>query len=135
MAHYSSAQIDAALGPVFGVDRQLITDGTYFVVEQERCIIGGGGWSRRRAVFGGDRARIGDDALIDPQRDPARIRALFVDPGWARRGIGSAILTACEAAIVESGFQVAELVATLTGEPLYLSRGYNIVERSEVPPC
>jgi GNAT superfamily N-acetyltransferase len=132
-AHYSPAQMEAALGPVFGVDRQLIADGTYFVVEQERRIVGCGGWSRRRAVFGGDRARTGEDGLIDPARDPARIRAFFVDPGWARRGIGGAILTACEAAILEHAFRVAELVATLTGEPLYRSRGYAAVERYEVP--
>jgi len=131
--HYSPAQMEAALGPVFGVDRQLITDGTYFVVEQERCIVGCGGWSLRRAVFGGDRARTGEDELIDPTRDPARIRAFFVDPGWARRGIGGAILTACEAAILEYGFRVAELVATLTGESLYRSRGYAAFERYEVP--
>lgn len=132
-AHYSPAQMEAALGPVFGVDRQIITDGTYFVVEDERRIVGCGGWSRRRAVFGGDRARVGEDELIDPARESARIRAFFVDPGWVRRGIGGAILTACEADILESGFRDAELVATLTGEPLYRSRGYTAIERYAVP--
>src|ERR1700690_1792365 len=79
---YSPAQMEAALGPVFGVDRQLIGDGTYFVVEDAGQIVGCGGWSRRLAVFGGDRAHAGADATLDPARDPARIRAFFVHPGW-----------------------------------------------------
>ena len=130
--HYSPAQMDAALGPVFGVDRQLIADGTYFVAEQGGSIVGCGGWSKRSAVFGGDRARTGADALMDPARDPARIRAFFVHPVCARRGIGRAILEACEAAMVEAGFHVAELVATLTGEPLYAAFAYQVTERYEV---
>jgi len=131
--HYSPAQMEAALGPVFGVDRQLIADGTYFVVEEAGRIVGCGGWSRRMAVFGGDRARTGADEPIDPSRDPARIRAFFVHPDFARRGIGRAILTACEEAILEAGFQSAELVATLAGEPLYAAFAYEAVERYEVP--
>ena len=132
-AHYSSAQMEAALGPVFGVDRQLILDGTYFVVEHQDQIIGCGGWSRRQAMFGGDRDRPGEDALLDPRHDPARIRAFFVHPDFARRGIGRSILLACETAIQKAGFQSAELVATLTGEPLYAASNYTIVERYEVP--
>ncbi len=132
-AHYSPAQMEAALGPVFGVDRQLIVDGTYFVVEHEQRIVGCGGWSRRRAVFGGDRARGGADELIDPSREPARIRAFFVHPDFARRGIGRAILKACESAITAAGFPNAELVATLAGEPLYARFGFEVVERYEVP--
>ncbi len=84
---YSPAQMEAALGPVFGVDRQLIRDGTYFVVEADGQIIGCGGWSRRKAVFGGDRERRGEDEVLDPKSEPARIRAYFVDPNWARRGV------------------------------------------------
>ncbi len=133
VAHYSPAQMEAALGPVFGVDRQLIVDGTYFVVEHEGRIVGCGGWSRRRAVFGGDRARGGADELIDPSREPARIRAFFVHPGFARRGIGRAILAACESAIIAAGFPNAELVATLAGEPLYARFGFEVAERYEVP--
>jgi GNAT superfamily N-acetyltransferase len=130
--HYSPAQMEAALGPVFGVDHQLIADGTYFVAEHDGQIVACGGWSRRRAVFGGDRARTGADELIDPAREPARIRAFFVHPAWARRGIGSAILAASESAIVAARFPTAELVATLTGEPLYAAFAYQVVERYEV---
>ena len=132
-AHYSPAQMEAALGPVFGVDRQLIADGTYFVAEHDAQIIGCGGWSRRKAIFGGDRDRSGKDEWIDPTRDAARIRAFFVHPDFARRGIGRAILAACEEAILKNGFQSAELVATLAGEPLYAAFAYEVVERCEVP--
>jgi GNAT superfamily N-acetyltransferase len=132
-AHYSPAQMEAALGPVFGVDRQLILDGTYFVVELQRQIVGCGGWSRRKAMFGGDHDRPGEDALLDPKRDAARIRAFFIHPNFARRGIGRNILIACEAAIQKAGFESAELVATLTGEPLYASFDYTVIERYEVP--
>ncbi|MGV3660362.1 MAG: GNAT family N-acetyltransferase [Prosthecobacter sp.] len=131
--HYSSAQMDAALGPVFGVDRQLINDGTYFVVEAAGQIVGCGGWSRRKAVFGGDRDRAGEDASLDPSCDPARIRAFFVHPAWARRGIGRAILEACENALAAAGFHAAVMVATLTGEALYAAFGYAVEERYEVP--
>ncbi|HEY1049348.1 MAG TPA: GNAT family N-acetyltransferase [Prosthecobacter sp.] len=132
-AHYSPAQMEAALGPVFGVDRQLINDGTYFVVEAEGQIIGCGGWSRRKAVFGGDRGRAGEDTALDPASDPARIRAFFVRPDWARRGIGRAILQACEKALKAAGFREAVMVATLTGEALYTAHGYTVEERCEVP--
>lgn len=131
--HYSPAQMEAAIGPVFGVDRQIIADGTYFVVEDAGRIVGCGGWSRRKAVFGGDRARFGADEMIDPLRDPARIRAFFVHPGFARRGIGRALLAACESAIVAAKFANAELVATLAGEPLYAAFSYEVVGRFEVP--
>ena len=132
-AHYSPTQLAAALGPVFGVDRQLIADGTYFVAEERNQIVGCGGWSRRKAMFGGDRDRPGEDALLDPKRDAARIRAFFIHPDFARRGIGRSILAACEAAIRQAGFQSAELVGTLTGEPLYAAFDYQVVERYEVP--
>lgn len=131
--HYSPVQMEAALGPVFGVDRQLIADGTYFVVTDEGRIVGCGGWSKRKAVFGGDRARAGQDELIDPACEAARIRAFFVHPDFARRGIARTILSACEEAIVKAGFQSAELVGTLTGEPLYAAFGYEVMERYELP--
>jgi len=131
--YYSSAQIEAAIGPVFGVDRQLIRDGTYFVVEHDGRIVGGGGWSRRKTLYGGDRERAGEDEQLDPKRDSARIRAFFVHPSWARRGIGRSILTMCEHAAIEAGFQKAELVATLAGEPLYAAFGYTVAERYEAP--
>src|SRR5436190_14128774 len=132
-SHYSAAQIEAALGPVFGVDRQLIRDRTYFVVEYEQHLVGCGGWSKRKSLFGGDAQRSGEDPLLDPKRDAARIRAFFVHPDWARRGIGKSILAACEAAIQKDGFCHAELVATLAGEPLYASFGYTANERYEIP--
>lgn len=132
-ATYTPAQMEAALGPVFGVDRQLIRDGTYFVVEFGKLIVGCGGWSRRNAVFGGDRARKGEDALLDPAQDPARIRAFFVHPDFVRRGIGRMLLTRCEEAIRMAGFREAVMVATLAGEPLYAAFGYAVVERYEVP--
>jgi protein tyrosine phosphatase (PTP) superfamily phosphohydrolase (DUF442 family)/GNAT superfamily N-acetyltransferase len=131
--YYSSTQMDAAIGPVFGVDNQLITDGTYFVVEAGGRIIACGGWSKRKAVCGGDRGRTGEDELIDPARDAARIRAFFVHPDFARRGIGRAILLACDQAILANGFDRAELVATLAGEPLYAASGYEVVERYDYP--
>ena len=132
-AHYSPAQMNAALGPVFGVDRQLIRDATYFVVEHDGELIGCGGWSKRKAMYGGDRGRTGEDAELDPRRDPARVRAFFVHPDFARRGIGRSILVACEAAARRAGFQRAELVATLAGEPLYASAGYEVIERYDAP--
>jgi len=132
-SYYSTAQMQAALGPVFGVDAQLIQDGTYFVVEQGEQIVGCGGWSRRPAVFGGDRHRIVEDDTLDPSHDPARIRAFFVRPGWERRGIGKMILSACESALKAAGFRRAVMVATLAGEPLYAAFGYSVEERYEVP--
>ena len=131
-AHYSPAQMEAALGPVFGVDRRLILDGTFFVAELQSRIVGCGGWSRRQAMFGGDRDRPGEDVLLDPKCDAGRIRAFFIHPDFARRGIGRSILVACESAIQKAGFQSAELVATLTGELLYASSGYTVIERYEV---
>lgn len=130
---YSAEQIEAALGPIFAVDRQLIRDGTYFVVEHNGAIVGCGGWSKRKSLYGGDSGRMAEDTLLDPQRDAARIRAFFVHPDWARRGIGKAILNSCEGAIVGAQFRKADLVATLAGEPLYAAFGYNAVERYEIP--
>ena len=130
--YYSQAQIEAALGPVFGVDRQLIRDGTYFIAEQDGVIIGCGGWSKRRALYGGDSSREHEDELLDPQRDAARVRAFFVHPNWARRGIGRSIMAACELAIRESGFRTVDIVATLAGEPLYAFFGYAVVKRYDI---
>lgn len=132
--HYSPAQMDAASGTVFAVDRQLIDDRTYFVVEDGGSIAGCGGWSRRRSLFGGDSLRAaGDSDALDPACDPARIRAFFVHPDRARRGIGRQIMLACEKAIGEARFLSVELVATLAGEPLYAAFGYIPVERYAIP--
>lgn len=126
--------MEAALGPVFGVDRELIRDGTYFVVEHQQALVGCGGWSKRRTLFGGDAGRArGQSELLDPARDAARIRAFFVHPDWARRGIGREIMNACEQAIAEARFKSIELVATLAGEPLYSAFSYTAVERYDIP--
>jgi GNAT superfamily N-acetyltransferase len=131
--HYSPAQMEAALGPIFGVDRQLIRDGTYFLVEYAGQVVGCGGWSKRRSLYGSDGHRAEPDPELDPKRDPARVRAFFVHPTWARRGIGRSIMIACERAIRESGFRTVDIVATLAGEPLYVSFGYSVVERYDIP--
>ena len=132
-AYYSTAQMDGALGSVFGVDRQLIRDQTYFVAEGDGAIIACGGWSKRQSLFGSDAARATEDALLDPLQDAARIRAFFVHPEHARRGLGRAILVACEEAIRAARFRSIELVATLPGVPFYLAFDYEEGERYEVP--
>ena len=132
-AHYSAAQMDAAIGPVFGVDRQLIRDQTYFVVEAGQQIVGCGGWSRRKSLCGGDSGRVEEDAVLDPRFDPARVRAFYIHPNWARRGIGRSIMIECERAIIEAGFRNVEISATLAGEPLYASFGYAVTERYQIP--
>jgi GNAT superfamily N-acetyltransferase len=131
--YYTPAQIEAALGPVFAVDRQLIRDGTYFVIEHQAGIVACGGWSRRLAVFGGDAQRSEFAQAIDPARDPARIRAFFVHPAHARRGLGRMLLRACEEALQAAGFREAVMVATLAGEPLYTAEGYSVAERYDIP--
>jgi N-acetylglutamate synthase-like GNAT family acetyltransferase len=131
-AHYSAAQMEAALGSVFGVDRQLIRDRTYFVVEREGQIVGCGGWSKRKSLYGSDHNRVGEDAELDPARDPARIRAFFTHPSWARKGVGRSIMVMCENAIAEAGFATVDVVATLSGEPLYSAFGYKVVERYDI---
>ena len=125
LAHYSAAQIEAALGPVFGVDVQLVRDGTTLVmVDGEDRILACGSWSRRRSLFGSDAHHSEAAEPLDPAVDAARIRAFFVDPGHARRGLGKALLEACEKEIRAAGFREVELVATLAGEPLYSAHGY-----------
>jgi len=154
-SHYSAAQMEAAIGSVFGVDRQLIRDGTYFVVEHpptsdngvtgtasvtvatsgaagENELIGCGGWSKRKTLFGSDHQTNRDDAELDPAHDAARIRAFFVHPAWARRGLGRAILEECEKAIRAAGFKAIELAATLPGEPFYAAFNYASGEQSDV---
>lgn len=130
---YSQAQLAVALGSVFGLDRQLIRDGTYFLAEEQSDIIACGGWSRRLAVYGGDRERSGAEGELNPATDAARVRAFFVHPDWERHGIGRALLEASEAAIRAAGFARVELVATLSGEGLYGRFGYAVAERYEAP--
>ena len=121
---YTNEQIEAALRAAWGVDSELIRDGTYFVAEAEGAIVACGGWSRRGTLFGGDAQPGRHSALLDPATDAARIRAFFVRPDWARRGIARAILARCEAEARAQGFHAAELVATLPGERLYRALGY-----------
>lgn len=121
---YSAAQIEAALGTAWGVDTELIRDGTYLVVEAAGRAIACGGWSRRATLFGADAQPGRESALLDPRRDAARIRAFFVHPDWARRGIGRLLLAHCEAAARAHGFDRAELMATLPGVRLYRACGY-----------
>ena len=130
---YTPAQMAGALGGVFGVDRQLIRDRSYFVAERDGRIIGCGGWSRRQTLFGSDAIEGKDDAELRPGVDPVRIRAFFVHPGFARKGVGSQIMRACEDAAAANGFTSLTLVATLTGEKLYVRHGFEAVERYATP--
>jgi GNAT superfamily N-acetyltransferase len=129
IADYSGVQIEGALGTVYGTDQTMIGDGTFFVVEDGLTIVGCGGWSRRRTAFGSDNSPVKDDSPLDPESDPAKIRGFFVHPGWARQGIATRILRACEEAARAAGFNHFELVSTLTGIPLYRRHGYIEVER------
>jgi len=130
--HYTPEQITSGLTYVFGVDTQLIIDGTYFVVEVEEQLVGSGGWSKRKTLFGGDQSKGAEDPLLDPSREAARIRAFYVDPRWSRRGIGTQILRACETAARQAGFSRIELAATMPGVPLYNARGYEKAEAIEI---
>jgi GNAT superfamily N-acetyltransferase len=127
---YADEQVESALATgVFGVDSEMIADGTYFVAEAAGRIVGCGGWSRRRTLFGGDRFAGREAEELDPASEPARIRAFFVHPDWSRRGIGTRILERCESDARAHGFRSAELMATLPGEKLYAALGYEAVER------
>ena len=154
---YTAGQIEAALRSVYGVDTQLIADGTYFVAEtsgsvaeasgfvagaaseepaltkSRPVIVACGGWSKRKTLFGGDQWNARQDDLLDPVRDAAKIRAFFVHPDWARRGIGTMILGACESAAKAAGFKRLEMGATLSGVPFYRAKGYAELEAVEVP--
>lgn len=136
---YSTSQREAALETVFGVDSQLVADGTYLVAEarddsnDDWHLAGCGGWSKRKTLYGGDAWTAREDSLLDPVHDAAKIRAFFVHPDWARRGVGTRILQACEEAAQASGFKRYEMGATLTGAKLFGARGYVEVERIDVP--
>ncbi len=134
---YTSAQIEGALRSVYGVDTQLIADETYFVAESSDShrakIVACGGWSKRKTLYGGDQYAGREDSLLDPTSDAAKIRAFFVHPDFARRGLGTLILEACENAAVAAGFTRLEMGATLSGVPFYRARGYAEIENQEVP--
>jgi GNAT superfamily N-acetyltransferase len=134
---YSPAQIDASIGSAFGIDRQLLADQTYFVAtpaDAPDTLVACGGWSFRRTLCGSDTLANRDSSMLDPA-DPtayAKIRAIFVHPDWARRGLGSLILAHCESAATAAGFTRFEMGSTLTGVPLYTLRGYAERSRSEL---
>ncbi len=132
--YYTPAQIDALVTHVFGVDSQLIADGTYYVIDAPNGEpAAAGGWSARRTLYGGDQMAghaMGDDRL-DPATEPARIRAFFVHPRFARQGLARHLYSACAGAAQAAGFRALELMATLPGEPLYRALGFAEVERIE----
>jgi GNAT superfamily N-acetyltransferase len=145
---YSPAQLESGLRTVYGVDTQLISDGTYFAAEATDAsgaeaspaksgglvqLVGCGGWSKRKTLYGGDQFSGREDSLLDPATDAAKIRAFFVHPDWARLGIGGMILEACEAAAWAAGFHRLEMGATLTGVPFYRAKGYVELERTAAP--
>ena len=117
---------------VMGLDSQLIADGTYFVIEEDGVIAGCGGWSRRATLFGGNHSAGRDARLLDPATEAARVRAMYTDPAFVRRGIGRRILALCEDAARAEGFQRAELGATMGGQPLYEASGYQPIELLQV---
>jgi GNAT superfamily N-acetyltransferase len=123
-APYRPSQVEGALRGAFGVDTQLLTDQTYFIAEQDAQPVGCGGWSYRSTLFGGDARRDRDSSLLDPRHSAAKIRAFFVDPAHARRGIGTLLLERCESEARSHGFSAVELMATLPGVKLYAARGY-----------
>lgn len=145
---YTPSQIEGALNTVFGVDSQLIADGTYIVAEaplstntraeetgtkSSWTIVGCGGWSKRKTLYGSDHWTGREDALLDPQQDAAKIRAFFIHPNWARQGVGSKILQACEDAAHAAGFNRYEMGATLTGAKLFAVKGYVPAKPISVP--
>ena len=114
---------------IMGLDTQLIDDGTYFIVEADGQLAGCGGWSRRATLYGGDQTPGRSAALLDPSRDPARIRAMYTHPNHTRKGVGRLILSLCEEAAKAEGFTRMELMSTMAGEPLYRACGYQPEER------
>jgi GNAT superfamily N-acetyltransferase len=131
---YSPTQIEGALGTVLGLDTRLVSDRTYLVAESaDGQIAGCGGWSMRKTLFGSDHGPGREDTFLDPAVDAARIRAIFVHPDWARRGMGSLILKSCEDAAVAAGFRKFEMGSTLTGIALYKLKGYQELEMVQVP--
>ena len=133
LGDYTTEQVDAALGDAFGVDSQLIDDGTYFVVKRDGELAACGGWSYRRTLFGADGRPEREPERLDPAIDAAKIRAFFVDPDHARQGIGKALLEHCEDAARRAGFSRAELMSTLPGLRLYARFGYVGDERVDYP--
>lgn len=149
--YYTQDQIHRSLERVYGVDTQLITDGTYYIIEVRTAqvpagvghapydgtevpiLVGCGGWSYRSTLYGGDQFESRDDNQLDPTKDAAKIRAFFVHPEWVRKGLALSLLTACEDAATEAGFQKSEMGSTLSGVPFYTKYGYVESDRSGAP--
>ncbi len=131
VGYYTPAQIESSIKYIFGVDTQLVTDGTYYVAELDGVKAGCGGWSKRNTLYGGDQHKPVADPLLDPEQDAARIRAFFVHPDYARQGIGTQIMNVCEDAARANGFTKLELGATLPGVPLYAKLSYEPFEQVE----
>jgi GNAT superfamily N-acetyltransferase len=129
-AFLSPEQVEASFD-VMGLDTQLIDDGTYFIVEENGVIAGCGGWSRRATLFGGDHSAGRSAALLDPAKDAARVRAMYTNPSFARRGVGRLILDLCEGAAAAEGFRRVELAGTMSGVPLYRACGYRDIQAFE----
>ena len=126
--YYTESETESAIRHVFGVDTALVTDQTYFVVERGGVMLGCGGWSRRRTLYGGDQRPVGPQDLLDPVRDAARIRAFFVAPEAARQGVGRRLFDECARAAAAAGFRSLELMSTLPGVPFYAELGFQEVE-------
>jgi GNAT superfamily N-acetyltransferase len=129
---YDRRQTEASIEYIASVDKGLIEDGTYFVVEVDGELVACGGWSRRDKLYTGSGAAAGDARLLDPATEPARVRAMFTRSDWTRRGLGRRILEACEAAAKSEGFRTLALMATMPGLPLYTSYGFELLERTDV---
>jgi GNAT superfamily N-acetyltransferase len=130
VGYYTGPQIESALRYVFGPDTQLIADHTYYVIESaDGELIAAGGWSRRRTLYGGDQMKGAEDPLLEPGVEAARIRAFFVHPAWARRGLGRQLFERCAGDAARAGFRKLELMATRPGEPLYRALGFTPLEQ------
>ncbi len=125
---YTDEQAAAVTRHVFGVDSQLVDDGTYFVIERDGRLLACGGWSKRATLFGGDQHKSGPDPLLDPATQPARIRAFFVDPSVPRQGLGRMLMEHCEREAAAASFLAMELAATMPGVPLYTACGFESIE-------
>jgi GNAT superfamily N-acetyltransferase len=131
--YYTERQVESALRHVFGPDTRLIADGTYWVLARDDGggIVAAGGWSERRTLYGGDQFKGAEDPRLDPATEPARIRAFFVHPDWARRGLARQLYERCAEDARAAGFRAFELGATLPGEPLYRALGFTTIEPTE----
>jgi GNAT superfamily N-acetyltransferase len=129
---YDAAQTAASIRYIASVDRTLLTDGTYFVAEIDGELVACGGWSRREKLYAGSGEGAEDARMLDPAREPARIRAMFTRADWTRRGLGRRILEACERAATAEGFRRLALMSTMPGLPLYEKLGFSVIERTDI---